>query len=83
MWIVHFEALLVLVRGQFFFRPDPRLRRLSSSGLERLQLLDEVRHNISILQIIVSFATVAGFHFVYIVQALERVGGNMYPPVTR
>lgn len=83
VWIVYFEALLVLIRGQLFLRPDFRLRRLSSSGLEGFHLLDEVCHYISVLEIIVSLTTVAGFHLVNVVQALERVSRNMYSSTTR
>lgn len=67
VWIVHLEALFVLICGHLFLRPDLRLRRLSSSGLEGLHLLDEVRYDVPVLEIIVPLASVAGFHLVNVV----------------
>lgn len=81
MGVVQLEALLVSVRSRFLLRQNLRFRRGSSSGFERLHLFDEICHNVSVFEIIVSLATVSGLHLVRVVQALERVGGNVHPSV--
>ena len=75
--IVDLETLLRFVDADFVLGPDFRTRRRSPLTAQWLHLFYQIRHDLSVLQIIVTFGTVARFDVVRVVQTIQRVRGNV------
>ena len=71
--VSHLEALLRavgrIVRGLLAVSPDPRPRGVAPARAQRLDLLDQVGDDFTLLQVIVALGPVARLHLVHVVQA--------------
>lgn len=72
-WIVDLEALLRFIAG-LVFRPDFGTGGRSALRTQWFDLLYQIRHDISILQIIVPLGAVSWFDLVNVVQTGQRIG---------